>query len=607
SVYFKASGLAARANDTTHLYGITMSHSWVYHLIEKLSENARQWMFTDILRYPFLGTHDNLNLAFKVYEQRTNNQSHFDSGTAATIYILKDPSVVWPQRESFLQRHQAQSCTIITPVEILRLELAAAPRLRIRAIYRVLQFLVNAPAFNFDNYEHKNAAIFSPPPPVLQLPTGKQHAVCQYMPDTVHIESASQAGTRQCMDEWLRQLCLDGPNAQDLPTYKYLLVWAGDQLTTVRIRSIKKDRSKDFNFFQRFRKFVEIFGWFHAQLAVETSIHRQYFKLMNLFGLKHAFDNLKRKGLHTTSIQGATQFRAWHIAEAQFRDIWLIVSNNNNIARLRTLSPPQLKEFATRIVDNYVSTSALVQHKALPRQEQDDMLLHSIQLCCDLLDYVDLDDTMKTGDVGRLEDLLPRLLFRFSGGPSSNYAIELLELLQGLRHEWTDELKSFVMRYCWLANTTGRKGTFLAFDMLQEHNIRDIKHIFAVHGPFSSWEYIKKISASIPAQRRIKEHVEEEFNHFWRGKSHTTPESENNITSLLGHYRQGKPGPHVHKPGRHLSSHPPNYVANGSNAQKLSAAIKRWSKKCVSLISTEEDFDEEGPVALADADTVVVV
>ncbi|KAI0683599.1 hypothetical protein BC835DRAFT_1423208 [Cytidiella melzeri] len=40
SVYFKASGLAARANDTTHLYGITMSHLWVYHLIEKLSNNA---------------------------------------------------------------------------------------------------------------------------------------------------------------------------------------------------------------------------------------------------------------------------------------------------------------------------------------------------------------------------------------------------------------------------------------------------------------------------------------------------------------------------------------------------------------------------------------
>ncbi|KAI0686262.1 hypothetical protein BC835DRAFT_1288480 [Cytidiella melzeri] len=351
------------------------------------------------------------------------------------------------------------------------------------------------------------------------------------------------------MDEWLRQLRLDGPDAQNHHAFKHVLVWAGDQLTTVRICSIKKERSEDFNFLQHFDQAVEVFGWFHAQLAVETSIHRQYFKTMNLFGLKHGFDNLKRKGLHTTSIQGpfhhGMQEALWHTTDSRFRNIWLIVCQKDEIISLRTLLPTQLKAFATRIVDEYASTSALVRHKMLPRQEQDNMLMHSILLCRDLLDYVDLDDAMKTGDVGRLEDLLPRLLFCFSGGPNSNYTIELLELLQALCHEWTEELKSFVIRHCWLANTTGRKGAFLAFDMLQEHNIRDIKHIFAVHGPFSSWEYIKKISVSIPAQRKIKDHVENEFNHFRRGKSHTTPESETDIVNLLDHYRNGTPGPHV--------------------------------------------------------------
>ncbi|KAI0688537.1 hypothetical protein BC835DRAFT_1284427, partial [Cytidiella melzeri] len=64
------------------------------------------------------------------------------------------------------------------------------------------------------------------------------------------------------------------------------------------------------------------------------------------------------------------------------------------------------------------------------------------------------------------------------------------------------------MRFCWLANTTGLENGFLAFDMVQEHNIRDIKVIFAVLGPFATWDYIKKISASIPTQRKIKHHVE---------------------------------------------------------------------------------------------------
>ena len=43
-----------------------------------------------------------------------------------------------------------------------------------------------------------------------------------------------------------------------------------------------------------------------------------------------------------------------------------------------------------------------------------------------------LDHTIKQGDVGLMEDMLPTLIFRFMGGGNSKYAIEVLELLQGL-------------------------------------------------------------------------------------------------------------------------------------------------------------------------------
>lgn len=196
SVYFKASGLAAKANNTTHLYGITMSHSWVYHLIDKLSEVSRLRMLEDICNHPFYASHDNLNLAFKVYDQRTNKQNHFDSGTAATVYILKTPSVEWPLRKNYqLQRaHQTQKS--ITAPKIMRLKRAAAPRICTQAIYRVIKFLIDTPDFDFDTYRYRSLAdIFSPLPPVSQLPTGPEHATCQYMLDTIHIDLASQEGT----------------------------------------------------------------------------------------------------------------------------------------------------------------------------------------------------------------------------------------------------------------------------------------------------------------------------------------------------------------------------------------------------------------------------
>jgi hypothetical protein len=37
--------------------------------------------------------------------------------------------------------------------------------------------------------------------------------------------------------------------------------------------------------------------------------------------------------------------------------------------------------------------------------------------------------------------MLPHLLFRFIGGRNSNYATEILELLQGLHREWTPEVR----------------------------------------------------------------------------------------------------------------------------------------------------------------------
>ena len=53
----------------------------------------------------------------------------------------------------------------------------------------------------------------------------------------------------------------------------------------------------------------------------------------------------------------------------------------------------------------------------------------------DLLPYFDLREAMQIGDVGRMEDLLPTLLFRFLGGGNHKYAVEILELEQGLHHE----------------------------------------------------------------------------------------------------------------------------------------------------------------------------
>lgn len=64
-----------------------------------------------------------------------------------------------------------------------------------------------------------------------------------------------------------------------------------------------------------------------------------------------------------------------------------------------------------------------------------------VQFNHDLLEYLELDTAIKVGDVGRMEDMLPRLLLRFVGGNNNKYAIEILELLQGLNREWSEDVK----------------------------------------------------------------------------------------------------------------------------------------------------------------------
>ena len=50
-----------------------MSQKWSYNGIEALSERAHKAMAEGMAKHPWIGIHDNVNIAFKVYEQRLQN------------------------------------------------------------------------------------------------------------------------------------------------------------------------------------------------------------------------------------------------------------------------------------------------------------------------------------------------------------------------------------------------------------------------------------------------------------------------------------------------------------------------------------------------------
>lgn len=96
TIYFKSFGLATKVLGTLHILCITMSQKWSHNGIQALFERAYKAMAEDIVKHPWYGMHDNINIVFKVYEQRLESQSHFDSGTAGTIIIITDSACTAP-------------------------------------------------------------------------------------------------------------------------------------------------------------------------------------------------------------------------------------------------------------------------------------------------------------------------------------------------------------------------------------------------------------------------------------------------------------------------------------------------------------------------------
>src|SRR6266481_874271 len=127
--------------------------------------------------------------------------------------------------------------------QVMRLKFAASACIRVYAIYRVLSFLIETPAFSFKTYDHNDHALFKSPMPVHQLPVRQDHITCQHMLNTVHIEEASYEGNDRVLKEWWRQLEVNTPEKQKKMGKDDLIVWAGDQLTVSRIGGLHRFRT----------------------------------------------------------------------------------------------------------------------------------------------------------------------------------------------------------------------------------------------------------------------------------------------------------------------------------------------------------------------------
>ena len=446
-VYLKACGLPAKALDTLSSLGLTMSQKWAFQGINTLAEHANQELRRQIheLKLLFLFSHDNINHQFRVFEQRVDRQTTFDSGTASTIYLIPGSENMRLDNRALQEQRKIGRANPITAQDIIKLSMPGAARVATQMKYRILCFLLDSPEFNIKTYKHHGNTALNPPPPVHELPCGRENQTIQYMLPTAHICESTYEGNDQVISEIYKYLGLDSPEEMKEMGLNRVIVWAGDQLTVSRLRGLINFRSHDDNSFERMDYLIPSFGWFHLQMAFATSLHSQYYGKKGSYGFSHAFDIMGKKGLANTATQGTFHYgfeeAMEEVATARFHDLWKQVAGVAELNELQGWEPEQLVTMAKKIYEGFASTSAVVELRSEEEDLRDGLLKQMVQFNRDLLEYLELDTAIKVGDVGRMEDMLPRLLLRFVGGNNNKYAIEILELLQGLNWEWSEDVK----------------------------------------------------------------------------------------------------------------------------------------------------------------------
>ena len=417
AVYLKFRGLSAKAFDTLHALTIVMSHKWTANHVAKLSAASMKEVKEMMALFPWLISYDNINIPFRVFSQRLDSKDTFSSGVAATVYIKRHAIQLTPSINKDLQELRALGMeNPITPEEIFDIDHAAYPRIHRQAIYQVLHVVLNSPEFQLQTYQHRDSPLLLPPPPIIALPCGRDHITLQYIIGSINIPEASYADNERVLNEILSMLDLkESPEGECHLASDKLIAWLGDQLMIDRLRGLFKYRSQDINSFDRLDWMILMFGWLHLQMAFANSLHLQYLGTSAGRGLSQAFNLLGRKGLTTISTRGPFHHHLeeilYHVAEAHIWLDWLVVAGISDLSELRGCSAEGLIQLAERVVNEHASSEAMEAIDAQPEDEQDKVKRQTILWTRDVLHYIVLDNAIKHGNVGIMEDMLPTLLF----------------------------------------------------------------------------------------------------------------------------------------------------------------------------------------------------
>lgn len=246
-----------------------MSQKWAFNGIDTLAKCANTELQQQIHRHKLLFnlSHDNINIQFRVYEQRIDRHSHFDSGTASTIYLVPGSEGQRLGNRALQEQQKIGRTNPISGRDVIQIMTPVGSRVASRMRHWVLQFLLDSPDFDFEKYGGRDDQQLKPPLPVCELPAGRENQVIQQLLPTRDINQSTYEGNDEVIGCIWWDLGLDSLEEREKTGLERVVVWVGDQLTVSRLRGLASYRSHDHNSFQRMDYLIPMFGWFHLQMA----------------------------------------------------------------------------------------------------------------------------------------------------------------------------------------------------------------------------------------------------------------------------------------------------------------------------------------------------
>lgn len=514
-LFLHCTGCPKRVLEVLSGLGLSVSYSQVQNGLHSLTKDAQNEVKEAVKKFDWYVVYDNLNIANKHHHQRFDKRDTFENGTAATVILFpsdkNQPSTAQPA----LFRPEKERPK---PVAALFL-----PNKSDLEVFRQVSRSHVSTAIVRSSPEG-STAVAIPVTPINKLNVIK---TALFPLQTMRLDESTIAGNLAVLER-ITQVGLQLPK-EWFADPKNTIV-AGDQMTVSRLLTLKIHRFVDTNPYHSLTWVHPTLQLFHLSMNLCGTIFRTHFG-SPLFpaSLASIVIFLDRKRLSKEK----QEFKA---ADELLRIVFdtMVQSLRESLRQGGESDELSIRKLADIITNSFcgLPSPSLV---GLPCTTVN---INALIFLRDVAVHIELTEAIKAGDIGRISHLLPIITLMMHGGGNTNYALELLRLLYGIRHLWTDEWATRVLS-SMLVNPKGVEGGWMATDMLQENHNYLIKAIFASKGSNMTWEYLRdSISTNIRTFQAISWMFEREVGVGSNSTKHKNPSPASDISKLQGYFRR---------------------------------------------------------------------